>query len=176
MFFLYIIELTAAEIINLLQLEPLEIEGGYYRRNYLADQKIAGQAMPARYRGASRSFGSAIYYLLTPDTWSRIHRLPGDEIYHFYSGASVTLYTFGDDGEMDASVLGMDLKKGYHPQIIVPANTWQACRITGLGDYALMGTTMAPAFDEADFERPDDLDAFLLLLPDSTHDLVRELW
>src|SRR5690606_7079052 len=134
------------------------------------------QAIPESYRGASRCFGSAIYYLLTPDTRSRIHRLPTDEIYHFYSGAPVTLYTFGKEGEIGTSLLGMDLKNGYHPQIIVPAHTWQASRITGKGNYALMGTTMAPAFDEADFERPDDLDAFLRLFPDSAHELVRELW
>src|SRR5439155_13584464 len=89
--------MTANEIIELLQLQPLPLEGGYYRETYRSAQRLPG----------GKSAATAIYYLLTPDTCSALHRLPADEVYHFYLGDAVELLLLGAGGEI--VTLGTDL-------------------------------------------------------------------
>ncbi|MHC4717267.1 MAG: cupin domain-containing protein, partial [Planctomycetota bacterium] len=81
--------MTADEIIARLGLAPLEIEGGFFRETYRCDEGVGAPAMPARY-GGPRCFGTAIYYLITRETHSRLHRLASDEIFHFLLGDPVT--------------------------------------------------------------------------------------
>ena len=132
--------MTASEIIDLLQLKPLPLEGGYYRETYRAAQRIPG----------GKSAGTAIYYLLTPDTCSLLHRLPTDEIYHFYLGDPVELLLLGKSGEI--VTLGSDLLAGQRSQFVVEAGCWQGSVLREGGAFALMGTTMAPGFDFSDYE------------------------
>jgi predicted cupin superfamily sugar epimerase len=141
------------KIIALWGLEPLPEEGGYYKVSYLAGESIPTDALPNRYRG-ERPFSTAIYYLLTsePDSFSALHLLQSDEIWHFYLGDRVELLLLHPDGSGEVKILGQNIFAGELVQVTVPKNTWMgACLVTG-GTFALMGTTMAPGFSPDDFE------------------------
>jgi predicted cupin superfamily sugar epimerase len=144
-------KLTTSEIQTLLKLEPHPIEGGYFVQTYRAPHDIPEGALPSGYSGA-RSIGTAIYYLLTPDTFSALHRLPGDEIFHFYLGDPVEMLELKRDGSSELIVLGQDIAAGMRPQHVVPGGVWQGSRLIPGGAYALLGTTMSPGFDYRDYE------------------------
>jgi uncharacterized protein len=139
--------LTAQNLIELLRLEPLPREGGYYRETY-----CSGMRLPCG--GGERSAGTAIYYLLTADTFSALHRLPLDEVYHFYLGSPVELLLLKPGGGRVVT-LGSDLRAGQVPQFVVPAGSWQGSCLAAGGDFALLGTTVAPGFEFSDYEAGD---------------------
>ena len=85
--------------------------------------------------------------MLTPDTFSAMHRLKGDEVFHFYLGDPVEMLLLKPDGRAEAVLLGQDLSAGMRVQHAVAGGTWQGSRLAPGGKYALMGTTMAPGFD-----------------------------
>ena len=143
--------LTAEEIIKILNLKPLPREGGYYRETYHSKEIIPKDFLPSRYKESKR-LSTAIYYLLTQEVFSLLHRLPTDEIFHFYLGDPVTMLNLHPDGTSDLITLGHEIDKNQQTQVIVPKNTWQGCFIKEGGKFALMGTTMSPGFDESDFE------------------------
>ena len=143
--------LTADELKALLKLKPLAREGGYFAETYRSAETIARPGLPGRYHHA-KSLGTAIYFLLTPDTFSALHRLPTDETYHFYLGDPVALLQLHPDGSGTVTTLGSDLLGGMRPQFTVARETWQGSRLCPGGAFALMGTTMAPGFDYEDFE------------------------
>lgn len=136
---------------SLLHLEPLPGEGGYFIQTYRSRETIPHGALPGRYPNA-RSFGTGIYYLLTPDTFSALHRLRGDEIYHFYLGDPVELVQLEPDGAGEVLTLGPDLFQGMRLQTVVPHGVWQGSRLRSGGRFALLGTTMAPGFEYEDCE------------------------
>ena len=146
--------LTPQTIIERLGLEPLEFEGGFFRRSYYAPESLKAGSLPNRYPAASRPFASAIYYLLTcePDSFSALHRLPTDEIYHFYLGDPVELLQLLDDGSSRRTLLGQDILGGQQVQYVAEKGTWQGSRLLPGGVFALLGTTMSPAFESSDFE------------------------
>jgi predicted cupin superfamily sugar epimerase len=137
---------AAQQIIAALDLKPLPREGGYYRETYRSSERIEAKV---------RSLCTAIYYLLTPDTRSALHRLPSDEIFHFYLGDPVEMLHLYSDGTGRVLTLGNDVLHGQTPQILVPAGTWQGSRLVLDGEFALLGTTMAPGFDFVDYESAD---------------------
>ena len=143
--------MTAQEIIELLKLIPLKIEGGYFAQTYRSPENLPPAALPPRY-GGRRPFGTAIYYLLTPDTSSAMHRLKSDEIYHFYLGDPVTILILHPGGKSEVTTLGQKIIAGQRVQVLVPGGCWQGSFLQSGGAFALMGTTMAPGFDWADFE------------------------
>jgi predicted cupin superfamily sugar epimerase len=136
--------MTPAEtLIAALDLRPLPREGGYYRETYRSPRQVV--------ECHNKSVCTAMYYLLTPDTCSLLHRLPSDEIYHFYSGDPVELLLLDDQGGRRV-VLGPSLLDGQVPQLVVPAGTWQGSLLQPGGWHALLGTTMAPGFEFSDWE------------------------
>lgn len=141
----------ADEIVSLLKLKPLPEEGGYFVETYRSEERVPDEALPARYRG-TRVFATAMYYLLTPDTFSALHRLPTDEIYHFYAGDPVEMLQLDPGGTGRTLVLGSEIWNGMQPQATVPRGAWQGSRLLPGGTFALMGTTMAPGFERADYE------------------------
>lgn len=143
--------LTAEEIIDKLGLVPLAVEGGYFRETYRSAWRLPAKALPPGF-GGPRSVATAIYFLLTPDSFSAIHRLPADEVFHFYAGDPVEMVALHADGTTRTVVLGSDLEAGQAPQWVVAGGTWQGARLVAGGRYALMGTTVAPGFDYADLE------------------------
>ncbi len=144
---------TAKTLIDLLDLQPLPGEGGFYRQTWVASDELAAAALPARY-GRAKPAGTAIYYLVTdaPDGFSAMHRLPTDEIFHFYLGDPVEQLLLHQDGRTERVVLGQDLRAGQRVQHTAPAGCWQGTRLLPGGRVALLGTTMAPGFDAQDFE------------------------
>ena len=142
--------LTAEQLIKLLGLEP-HPEGGYYRETYRSDEIIGKEALPERY-SRNRSCATAIYYLLAPETFSAIHRIKTDEIYHFYLGDPVELVQLLPDGSGCGVTLGNDIAAGAQVQTVVSRETWHGARLAEGGKYALLGTTAAPGFEFADVE------------------------
>lgn len=134
-----------------LGLEPLPEEGGYFAETYRSSLHIPGECLPLRYTD-SRPCATAIYYLLTPDTFSALHRLPGDEIYHFYLGDPVDLLLLHPDETGEVNSLGQDLEAGMQLQTVAPGGAWQGSRLRDGGHFALLGTTMAPGFAFEDFQ------------------------
>jgi hypothetical protein len=136
--------MTAEEIKTLLKLDPHPVEGGFFRRTYTAQGTID---LP---RGV-RAQGSAIYYLLETGTFSELHALESDEIFHFYLGDPVEMLQLFPDGGSAILILGPDLSAGQHVQILVPAGVWQGMRLIGNGMLALLGCTVTPGFNYADY-------------------------
>jgi uncharacterized protein len=142
--------MTADEIKQLLQLEPLPMEGGFFRETYRSRWRVSAECLPEGIR-SSRSISTAIYYLITPETFSALHRLPGTEVFHFYLGDPVIMLQLCPDGSSRSVTLGTDLIAGQQPQVVVRGQIWQGCKLAPGGNFALMGTTMSPGFDHADY-------------------------
>ncbi|HUX44094.1 MAG TPA: cupin domain-containing protein [Terracidiphilus sp.] len=136
--------MTAEEIKSLLALEPHPIEGGSFRRTYTS-------ATAVNLARGVRPAGTAIYYMLEPGTFSEMHVLTSDEIFHFYAGDSVEMLQLFPGGRSALFTLGPDLAAGQHVQLVVPAGVWQGTRLIGQGKVALLGCTVTPGFDFADY-------------------------
>ncbi|MFC1692255.1 cupin domain-containing protein [Candidatus Latescibacterota bacterium] len=143
--------MDAKEIIELLNLEPHPREGGYYRETYRSNQKIPVHELPSHFK-KDKHVCTAIYYLLTPETFSALHRVPTDELYHFYLGDPVIMFQLYSEGKSEKRLLGNNIDAGHCPQCLVPGGVWQGMKLIVGGRFALMGTTMSPGFDFQDFE------------------------
>ena len=132
----------ADKIIAVLGLRP-HPEGGHYREMF-KDGAGAGR----------RAHSTAIYYLLKAGEISRAHRIDAAEIWHFYRGSPLELTIKTADAPAEFAVLGAAVEFGERPQIVVPAHAWQAART--LGDYTLVGCTVAPGFLFETFEMAPD--------------------
>jgi predicted cupin superfamily sugar epimerase len=133
-------------------------EGGYYRETYRSVESIAREGLPARFAGA-RAFSTAIYFLLAGEDFSALHRIKQDEVWHFYDGSSLTIHLIDPQGNYSAIRLGLDLLAGEVPQAVAPAGWLFGANVNDPESFSLVGCTVAPAFDFADFEMPgrDDL-------------------
>jgi uncharacterized protein len=136
--------MTAEEIKAMLRLEPHPVEGGWYRRTYTSEGNVELE------RGV-RPAGTAIYYLLEEGTFSEMHKIASDEIFHFYVGDPVEMLQLHEDGRSAVFTLGPDLAAGQHVQLVVPAGVWQGTRLVADGKVALLGCTVTPGFDFADY-------------------------
>ena len=143
---------TAEQIIRHLGLQPLPGEGGMFRQSYVAAEQIPHDALPSRYT-QGKPLCTAIYYLLTsaPDSFSALHRLPTDEIYHFYGGDPVDMLLLYPDGHGEYVRLGPEFMSGQRVQFVAPRDVWQGSRLAPGGRWALMGTTMAPGYTDSDY-------------------------
>lgn len=160
-------------IIDLLELEPLPIEGGLFRQTYVSSEGIIKEHLPDRYI-TDKLFGTAIYYLLTSsrDSFSELHKLPTDEIWHFYLGDPVEMLELHPNGSSRRLVLGQDLLNGQMVQHVVQAGVWQGSRVIDGGSFALLGTTMAPGFTPEDYVG-GDRSVLMKTYPDRA-DLIRQ--
>jgi predicted cupin superfamily sugar epimerase len=136
--------MTADEIKALLNLQPHPVEGGHFRRTYTS---VATLDLPRGIRPA----GTAIYYLLEPGTFSEMHVLASDELFHFYLGDPVEMLQLYEDGRSAIFTLGQDLMDDQQVQLVVSAGVWQGTRLIGDGKVALLGCTVTPGFDFADY-------------------------
>ena len=144
--------MTAEDVKKLLGLVPHPREGGWYVRTYEAEEMVAGEAFgDGRYAGARRT-GTAIYYLLEPGTFSEMHRLKSDEVFHFYAGDAVAMLQLTADGRGERVVIGNDLVRGERPQVVVGRGVWQGSRLVAGGRWALLGCTVSPGFEFEDYE------------------------
>ncbi|MBR0554237.1 cupin domain-containing protein [Ciceribacter sp. L1K23] len=130
--------MTPEEIVTALGMQP-HPEGGWYAETF-RDKN-----------GGRRGHSTAIYYLLKRGERSHWHKVKdAAEVWHFYSGAPLALYRSDEGKQVETIVLGIDLLRGERPQAVIPAGSWQAAE--PLGDYTLVGCTVAPGFDFAAFE------------------------
>lgn len=144
--------MTSDDIIELLGLQPMPVEGGMWSQTWKDDH------------------GTAIYFLLRRDDFSAMHRLATPELWHHYCGAPVEMLLLGADGSVTRPVLGDDLLAGQRPFVPVPGGVWMGA--TTIGDWSLVGTTMAPPFSATDFEI-GPLDPLVDAYPDAAADLSR---
>lgn len=136
--------MNATEIKRLLRLEPHPCEGGSFRQTW-----ISAVRCPAPQ--GDRPAGTAIYYLLEAGTFSEMHTLSSDEVFHFYLGDPVEMLHLHPDGRSAVVTLGPDLDQGQNLQVVVPAGVWQGTRLIGDGQLALLGCTVSPGFDYSDY-------------------------
>ncbi len=162
-------------ITDLLAMSP-HPEGGYFVETYKSEEMIPAASLADRYPSA-RAFGTAIFYLLTPDTFSALHRLTSDEVFHFYLGDPVTMLQLRPDGSSEVVTLGQDIYMGQQLQVVVTRGTWQGSFLDEGGEFALLGCTVAPGFEYEDYEAgsrgwlleryPDQRELILRLTPES---------
>ncbi len=140
--------MTSEELIAKLELEPLPLEGGFYRQTYVCPEKIPTAALPGRYE-QDMPFGTAIYAVLTDVDFSAMHILDTDEVYHFYGGDPLEMLLLHPDGSGEIFLLGNDIEAGMRPQKVVPKDVWQGSfpAPNGVHGYSFIGTTMAPSFE-----------------------------
>jgi uncharacterized protein len=128
----------------MLDLAPHPVEGGFFRRTYTSGATVD---LPRGVRAQS----TAIYYLLDAGTFSEMHILDSDEMFHFYLGDPVEMLQLLPDGGSAVLTLGQDLEAGQKVQMLVPAGVWQGTRLVEGGEMALLGCTVTPGFDFADY-------------------------
>ena len=146
---------SAAELKKLLNLMPHPREGGWFRQTWRAEETLPASALPVRYiagREAGRAAGTAIFYLLEPGTFSEMHRLASDEVFHFYLGDPVEMLQLFPDGTGRTLVLGSEVAAGQLVQTVVPQGVWQGSRLLPGGNVALLGCTVSPGFEYVDYE------------------------
>lgn len=139
---------TAQSYIQALQLQP-HPEGGFFSESYRSAQTMALSAPGGGTQ--QRNVCTAIYFLLEAGNFSAFHRIQSDEIWHFYAGQALEVLELLPDGQLCCTRLGSDILRGEIPQYVVPANTWFASRVAEGGTFSLVGCTVAPGFDFADF-------------------------
>lgn len=141
---------SAAYWIKTLGLQP-HPEGGWFRQTYRSRGRIPKEGLPDRFPG-SRAFSTAIYFLLEGAQFSAFHRIRSDEMWHFYAGRALVVHVIGRRGKLTRHRLGPHPDDGDAFQVLVPAGAWFAAEGVHRRGYALVGCTVAPGFDFADFE------------------------
>ncbi|MPY50896.1 cupin domain-containing protein [Streptomyces acidicola] len=138
--------MTPEDLVAHYGLEPIPREGGRFRRTWAGPERSDG-----------RPEGSAIVALLTaePGDFSALHRLPSDEVWHFYLGDPLELLLLAPDGSSRTVLLGPDVLGGQWVQYTVPAGTWMGARVLAGGAWSLFGCTMAPGFTYEGYEHGD---------------------
>jgi hypothetical protein len=162
--------MTADDVIRLLALQPHPVEGGFFRETYRSNGILPQSVLPEH--GGARNVSTAIYYLLKPGHVSELHVLPGDEVFHFYLGLPVRMLQLWPDGSGKEVILGPDILAGQVPQLVVPAGVWQGTRLLGYDGFALLGCTVAPGFDYADY-RSESRAELVAKWPSFTQEIAR---
>ena len=162
--------MDVAEIIRLFELKP-HPEGGFFKETYRSDEKFPAHALPSRYH-SDRYLYTAIYYLLTEESFSVMHRIQTDELLHFYLGDPVYILQLHPDGHAETKIMGNNIASGHSPQCLIPRGIWQGARLVEGGRFALMGTTTTPGFDFEDFEIGES-QKLKQLYPDQRHVIER---
>lgn len=130
-------------------------EGGYFLETYRSGEAIAPGALPGRFGGGDRAFCTAIYFLLAGNDFSAFHRLKSDELWHFYTGATLAIHVIDPEGSHRVQRLGSGRAAGESFQAVVRAGSWFGAELEERDSFALVGCTVAPGFDFRDFEMAD---------------------
>lgn len=126
-------------------------EGGWFRETYRSAEGVAAVHLPPRF-GGDRSFATSIYYLLESGDLSALHRIHQDEVWHFHDGSPLTLHLISSEGEYSTRHVGIG--PGLEPQAVAPAGWLFAATVAEPASYCLVGCTVSPGFDFADFSMP----------------------
>lgn len=141
---------TASYLIDKLKLQA-HPEGGYFAETYRSAGIVSAGALPGDFSG-NRNISTAIYFLLEGHRFSAFHRIKSDELWHFYAGIPLIVYIIHPDGDLETLKIGDDLENGCMYQGTVKAGCWFASKPINEDGYSLVGCTVAPGFDFADFE------------------------
>ncbi|HUC81440.1 MAG TPA: cupin domain-containing protein [Flavisolibacter sp.] len=142
--------MNAEYLVNQLQLLP-HPEGGFYKETYRSNEGMDAHCLPQRF-GGERSFSTAIYFLLRKGEFSAFHRIKSDEGWHFYAGGGLRIHVIDAEGNYSFIRLGAKLDEGEVFQAVVPAGCWFASEPEVGTEFSLVGCTVSPGFDFADFE------------------------
>jgi predicted cupin superfamily sugar epimerase len=137
---------------------------GFVAETYRSPSKIPASALPQAYEG-DRTFGSALYFLVTPGAQIVLHRIRSDQLYHHYLGASLEVLLLYPDGTGEVVTVGSDLGAGQRPQLLLPGGTFHTSRLAPDADYALLASTEWPGVEPPDVEH-GDADALVRAYPD----------
>lgn len=127
------------------------IEGGAFSEVYRSPLVFSQSQLPEKFNG-SRAACTHIYFLLEKGQFSAFHRIRCDELWHFYSGDPLVIYEIDENGSLEEHLLGNDPEAGQSFFCVIKGGNWFASKTAGDGEYALVGCTVAPGFDFADFE------------------------
>jgi predicted cupin superfamily sugar epimerase len=141
---------TIKKLVQQLGLIP-HPEGGFFRETYRSVGEIPESALGSDFVG-KRNHSTCIYFLLTSADFSAFHRIRQDEIWHFYDGSPLHLHLLSETGQHSIHRIGRALEKGEVPQFVVPGGHWFAAEVIEPNSYSLVGCTVAPGFNFADFE------------------------
>jgi predicted cupin superfamily sugar epimerase len=131
-------------------------EGGFFKETYRSKTMISGQALQPEKPEVERSLATMIYFLVTPNSFSALHKIMSDEGWHFYEGTGLEVLSINPEaGTCSTQILGLDFENGQMPQHVVPAGHIFGSRPFPSNGYALVGCTVAPGFDFEDFELSD---------------------
>jgi len=127
------------------------VEGGSFKETYRSSEHILKEHLPAIFKG-NCNYGTAIYFLLEQHQFSAFHKIASDEMWHFYEGQTLSIYELDQTGKMTCHKLGRDLENGETYQCVIKAGNWFGSRCEVEQGFSLVGCTVAPGFDFADFE------------------------
>jgi predicted cupin superfamily sugar epimerase len=126
-------------------------EGGYYKETYRSVDTLSEAALEGKHNGP-RNCSTAIYFLITKNSFSAFHKILSDELWHFYAGDPLEIFYFNENKELVTITLGKNPENSEVFQAVVPKNRWFGSRVVAGGEYSLLGCTVAPGFDFNDFE------------------------
>ena len=139
--------MNAQQLIESLNLNP-HPEGGYYRESYRSNTFVD---IPGHFEG-HRNCSTGIYFLLTKESKSHLHRIKSDEMWHFYAGDPLRIVMISPKGVQSEKILGPDISQGHCFQFVVPTGFWFGSEVHSGGEFGLAGCTVSPGFDFVDFE------------------------
>ena len=144
---------TIQQLTDFFGFEALKVEGGQFIQTYKSPERLPQRVLPPGYN-EPHPMGTAILYFYTsdPDSFSAVHKLPTEEIYHYYLGNPVEMLLMYPEGKTERVILGTDVLNGQKVQFVVPRGVWQSSHLLPGGEYALVGTTMAPGFENGDYQ------------------------
>ena len=145
--------MNAEHFIQQLQLQP-HPEGGFFKETYRSPGIIPANYLTSDFSG-ERSYSTAIYFLLQQGDYSAFHRIASDECWHFYEGGTLLIHIIDKQGKYSCIRLGRKVHEGEVFQFVVPALYWFASEPAPGSEFSLVGCTVSPGFDFADFEMPD---------------------
>lgn len=146
-------QFNAKQLIEKLELMP-HPEGGYFRETYRSPGTIGDSSLPESMVGY-RNYSTAIYFLLGRTDYSRFHTLKADEIWHFHAGFPLEIIEITPSGQVQRTILGLDLDQGHVPQYVIRAGNWFGARCLDKNlddDFCFLSCTVSPGFDFQDFE------------------------
>jgi uncharacterized protein len=162
-------EMTSAEILTLLKLEP-NATCGFVRVTFVSKESIAAGGLPAPF-AQGRPLGSALYFMVTPGAPVRLHRIRNDQLYHYYLGDPLEVFLLHANGTTERSVVGPDLRSGHRVQLLIPGNTFHTARLVGRGHWFLGASTEWPGVVPAEDVEIGNLDELAGKYPSVAADL-----
>jgi len=124
-------------------------EGGYFKEVYRSTEKIKKENLSGKFNG-DRNFSTSIYFLLAGENISYFHKIKSDEIWHFYDGSTIRIYTIKNNGKLNVDLLGRNINYGEQLQVIIKKGSWFCAEVINKKSFGLVGCTVAPGFDFED--------------------------